>query len=299
MQLNHSPVTYHHFGSIRFALKRDDLLHPQFSGNKARKLMTLLHAPSEKFDTLIGYGSAQANSLYSMAALAHLKGWSLNYYVDHIPAWLQQNPMGNYAQAIALGANIISTRDLYDTSLKDYISRITPAADTCFIPEGGRFQQAEAGIRTLADELITWFREQATQQWTVALPSGTGTTALYLHKALAPFNIRVVTCACVGGAEYLRSQWNELGEDSHPIILDQDKKHHFGKLYQHDWLLWQELWAATGVEFDLLYDPFMWQQLVEWWPQQSKEGMSLLYLHQGGQLGNTTMIKRYQRKYSR
>ncbi|MFC3025449.1 1-aminocyclopropane-1-carboxylate deaminase/D-cysteine desulfhydrase [Vibrio zhugei] len=298
MQLAHSPVTYHQFNGISFALKRDDLLHPQFSGNKARKLMTLLHTPSATFDRLISYGSAQANSLFSMAALAHLKGWSLDYYVDHIPAWLQQNPLGNYAKALELGANIISTRAYYDTSLTDHLSTLSVPQNACFIPEGGRFPQAEAGINTLAAELLEWFRHQPPQHWVVALPSGTGTSALYLHKALAPKNIQVVTCACVGGAEYLQSQWQELGETDYPTILGLDQKHHFGKLYPRDWSIWQQLAQETEIEFDLLYDPFMWQQLLEWWPKHAKEGMNLLYLHQGGQLGNTTMIKRYQRKYA-
>lgn len=299
MQLQHSPVTHHCFQHIPFALKRDDLLHPQFSGNKARKLMTLLDTPQDTFKTLTSYGSAQANSLYSMAALAYLKGWTLNYYVDHIPSWLQTAPLGNYAQALQLGANIIPTRVTYGMSPADYVGSLPHDDNEKRIPEGGRFPEAQAGVNTLANELLVWIAQQPTQQWVVALPSGTGTTALYLHKALAPHGIKVVTCACVGGREYLQKQWRELGEDSHPLILDSGKKHHFGKLYQEDWQLWQALFSATDIEFDLLYDPFMWQQLLLWWPQQpSHHQKHLLYIHQGGQLGNVSMKARYQRKYA-
>jgi 1-aminocyclopropane-1-carboxylate deaminase/D-cysteine desulfhydrase-like pyridoxal-dependent ACC family enzyme len=42
MKIQNSPVTQHQFNGVDFYLKRDDKLHPQFSGNKARKFMGLL-----------------------------------------------------------------------------------------------------------------------------------------------------------------------------------------------------------------------------------------------------------------
>lgn len=55
-QLDHSPVTEHQFLGQTFFLKRDDLLHPLFSGNKARKFSSLLTQDFSKIDTLVGYG---------------------------------------------------------------------------------------------------------------------------------------------------------------------------------------------------------------------------------------------------
>ncbi len=48
MKIENSPVTQHDFNGTRFYLKRDDLLHPQFSGNKARKFMGLLESEFPK-----------------------------------------------------------------------------------------------------------------------------------------------------------------------------------------------------------------------------------------------------------
>ncbi len=42
MLITQSPITEHRFAGQTFYLKRDDKLHPHFSGNKARKLMALL-----------------------------------------------------------------------------------------------------------------------------------------------------------------------------------------------------------------------------------------------------------------
>ncbi|GAK84406.1 pyridoxal phosphate-dependent deaminase putative [Vibrio ponticus] len=105
----------------------------------------------------------------------------------------------------------------------------------------------------------------------------------------------MITCACVGGKEYLTAQFNQLGESSHPEILELENKHHFGKLYQQDYLVWQQLQSETSVEFELLYDPMMWRCLLEWYPKNQDK--QLIYIHQGGLLGNASMLPRYQRKY--
>ncbi len=299
MKLCHTKTTHHQFEQHSFWLKRDDLLHPQFSGNKARKLAALLGVDASRYDTLIGYGSVQANSLYSLAALAQLKSWQLEFYVDRIPTWLKHAPIGNYRAALALGAKIIDLSkcdDRSDLHPSDYINQVRlPDPRALFVPEGGRSPIAEAGILVLAKEIVCWRDENNIKDLVVALPSGTGTTSLYLHKHLKDNAIEVITCACVGGDNYLEKQWLELGEISFPTIINNGKAHHFGKLYRDDYLTWLKLKEQTEVEFELLYDPLMWQALRHWLPKNSHK--SLLYIHQGGLLGNETMLPRYCRKY--
>jgi 1-aminocyclopropane-1-carboxylate deaminase/D-cysteine desulfhydrase-like pyridoxal-dependent ACC family enzyme len=311
VQLGNTPVTNHHFCGLHFYLKRDDLLHPQFSGNKARKFLSLLEQPPQDIKKIVGYGSPQANSLYSLAALAHLQNWHFDFYVDHIASYLKQNPNGNYAKALGLGARIIEVppewkvgTDNTESALKRYLSE---SSDVLMVEEGGRMPIAEYGIKGLANELIDWVEShtnscedgalESRQQWVVALPSGTGTTAFYLHKYLQPYGIEVVTTACVGGEDYLKAQFLQLSSThSQPTIWSLDTKHHFGKLYQDDFQIWTTLMEQTGVEFELLYDPLMWRVLLM--HKQKLSGKNLLYIHQGGLLGNESMLPRYQRKFA-
>ncbi|WP_261815398.1 1-aminocyclopropane-1-carboxylate deaminase/D-cysteine desulfhydrase [Vibrio gallicus] len=293
MKLESSPITQHDFQNFTFYLKRDDQLHQHFSGNKARKFMQLLKNPPQGIDTIIGTGSIQANSLYSLAALCRIKKWKLEFYTHNIPDWLKQKPTGNYRGALELGAQIIECKDIHP---QYYIENVRqPQANCLVVPEGGRSQLAESGIKGLAQEIISWSRFRANKQFVLALPSGTGTTALYLHKYLKRHNIPVITCACVGGNAYLKKQWQELGEADTPTILQSQYKHHFGKLYKNEYVLWQALLKQTMVEFDLLYDPYMWQCLLPW--IKNNPNKELIYLHQGGLLGNETMQPRYQRKF--
>lgn len=305
MKLQDSPITQHNVNGQTFYLKRDDLLHSHFNGNKARKFADTLQQQYPQVTRLIGWGSVQANSLTTLAALAKIKGWSLTYYVDHKPSWLDDKPMGNYRMALELGATVVSLNDINGSGCmpepklhpSDFIQRHYGNDETCLIiPEGGRFQSAQLGIQQLASEILTWSRFEKSSALKVALPSGTGTTALYLAKALQPEGIEVLTCPCVGGKEYLISQFHELAEyDNHPTILELDTKHHFAKLYEDDYLMWQTMNEQTHVEFDLLYDPLMWRCLAPWF--EENRDSTLLYIHQGGLLGNETMLPRYERKF--
>ncbi len=150
------------------------------------------------------------------------------------------------------------------------------------------------GLRLLAQEIKIWQAENNLKELNIFLPSGTGTTALFLQKHL-PSN-KVYTTPCVGDDTYLKKQFCILEEDEsyHPEIVSLEKKHHFGKLYKENYKIWLKLQQQTGVEFDLLYDPLGWRVLLAHPEISSKP---TLYIHQGGVLGNESMLPRYKRKY--
>jgi 1-aminocyclopropane-1-carboxylate deaminase/D-cysteine desulfhydrase-like pyridoxal-dependent ACC family enzyme len=266
-----------------FYLKRDDLIDPDFSGNKARKLYYYLIYDFPKIKKLISYGSNQSNAMYSMSVLAKIKGWEYEYFVNHIPDYLRENPQGNYGEALKNGMKMSAGQFEPDKNNESILS----------IKEGGRQKEAEMGIKILADEITTWQKEQGIERLNVFLPSGTGTTALFLQKN-SLFN--VYTTPCVGDEEYLRSQFYELESDLslHPTILNTPKKYHFGKLYRDYYKIWLELRQQTGVEFDLLYDPKGWIVMMANLQIFSEP---TLYIHQGGLIGNESMLLRYRRKY--
>ena len=282
MNLN-SPTEKYTFEGHSFYLKRDDLLHPDFSGNKARKFYYFLESDFPNITKIISYGSAQSNAMYSLSVLAKMKGWVFEYGVDHISDYLKENPHGNYKSALDNGMQITVGRGV-----------LTPTNDTLYIEEGGCQKEAEYGVKILAQEIEDWQKENDITVLNVFLPSGTGTTALFLQKHLS--NSTVYTTPCVGDAQYLEKQFLMLEKDDacHPSILTLDKKHHFGKLYRENYKIWLKLQQQTGVVFDLLYDPLGWRTLLAHPEVFSKP---TLYIHQGGVLGNESMLPRYERKY--
>ncbi|MDD2451716.1 MAG: 1-aminocyclopropane-1-carboxylate deaminase/D-cysteine desulfhydrase, partial [Sulfurovum sp.] len=98
-----SPVQSLIFEDRHCYLKRDDLLHPDFSGNKARKFHYFLTHDFPAVKKIVSYGSSQSNAMYSLSVLARMKGWEFEYYVDHIADFLKDNPHGNYQAALNNG----------------------------------------------------------------------------------------------------------------------------------------------------------------------------------------------------
>ena len=243
--------------------------------------------------------------MYSLSVLAKLRGWKFDYYVEHIASYLQENPHGNYKHALNNEMQIHVGRDAP-----------FPRKNELFMEEGGRQKEAEYGLTILAKEILDWKEEQGVEELNIFLPAGTGTTALFLQKAFCDFELgfrgtqvsslletkpmspkcNVYTVPCVGDREYLKEQFLMLEEDEnlHPKILVPSKKRHFGKLYRDSYKIWLELQAKMGIEFDLLYDPQGWITLLEN-PQIFEK--PTLYIHQGGLMGNESMLARYIRKY--
>ena len=279
-----TPLERYSFQNISFLLKRDDLISFDFSGNKARKIDYFTKNISQNIDTIVSYGSIQSNAMYSLAKFASLMGLHFRYYANHIPSFLQENPQGNLLYALNEGME-----------LKEGYRSIAIKENELLIKEGIATKEAYFGIEKLACELVEQVGEG---EYQIFLPSGTGTTALFLSKALQNLGasqLRVYTTACVGSSDYLREQWQELESDAsyYPTIIETKKRYHFGKLYREFYQIWLELQNETGVEFELLYDPKAWLAILE----NREIFKNLLYIHQGGKLGNISMLPRYRREY--
>ncbi len=285
MNYTNSPIQKITFNNQKYFIKRDDLLHNDFSGNKARKFYYYLINDYPNIKKIVSFGSAQSNAMYSLSVLCKIKALEFDYYVDHIASYLKQNPIGNYKFALENGMNII------EKSLPDFFDE-----ETLFISEGGAVEQASVGIEVLANEIKFWADEHDIKNLKIFLPSGTGTTALYLQKFL-PFE--VLTCACVGDEDYLREQFLQLEKDNFPTILQRERKYHFGKLYKEFYEIHKELLKQTNIEFDLLYDSLGWICFEKYVNNYKNRDYTFLYIHQGGVIGNISMLERYKYKYDK
>lgn len=284
MNYTNSPIHEIVFNKQKYFIKRDDLLNSDFSGNKARKFYYYLINDFPDIKKVVSHGSSQSNAMYSLSVLCKLKNWQFDYYVDHTASFLKENPIGNYKYAIKNGMNIIESK------LPDFFDK-----ETLFINEGGALVQASHGIEILANEIKLWVNQNNIKNIKIFLPSGTGTTALFLQKFL-PFE--VLTCACVGDEEYLKKQFEALEKENHPLIIKTDKKYHFGKLYKELYEIHNNLLNQTNIEFDLLYDSLGWICFENYVKQLKESNTTFLYIHQGGIIGNESMYDRYKHKYS-
>lgn len=285
MNYTNSPIQEITFNNQKYFIKRDDLLNSDFSGNKARKFYYYLINDFPKIKKVVSFGSSQSNAMYSLSVLCKLKNWHFDYYVEHTATFLKENPIGNYKFALDNGMNIIESK------IPDFFDE-----ETLFISEGGAVSEASFGIEVLANEIKLWANENKIENLKIFLPSGTGTTALYLQKYL-PFE--VLTNPCVGDEIYLKKQFEVLEKDNFPTIIKPLKKYHFGKLYKEFYEIHKELLKQTNIEFDLLYDSLAWICFEKYVNDLEDKNSTFLYIHQGGILGNISMLERYKYKYDK
>ena len=266
-----------------FYVKRDDLIDPFLAGNKYRKLYPLLQTPSNRYNKIISYGGTQSNAMLAISAMCKDKGWEFIYYTKPISQTQKLAKEGNYFHSLELGMNHVEVDyKLY----RDFIASLPITIDTktFIIDQGGAISAAKEGLAVLADEI----RDSETKCKSLATPSGTGTTALFLALALPEY--KVYTVPCIGDSTYLKEQMQALYEiPKNLVILEPSRKYHFAKPYPEFLDIYKKT-KDTGVEFDLLYAPSMWIALLE---QTTEE---ILYIHSGGVSGNKSMLKRYQQK---
>ena len=151
--------------------------------------------------------------------------------------------------------------------------------------------EAELGFKDQA-KIIMDFAKKIGIKFDIFLPSGTGCSAAFLAKNL--YDRAGWTVLCVGDSDYLKREILSLDPFSKVNILNPPKKYHFGKIYAEIYVIYKELLDSCGVEFELLYDGVGWLTLMANLDIFKGE---ILYIHQGGMLGNITLLDRYRRKF--
>ncbi len=265
-----------------FPIKRDDLVDKYLTGNKFRKLYPLLITPKSTFNKIISYGGTQSNAMLSISAMCKQKGWEYIYYSKEISKTQEELNTGNLYLAKKLGMKHIQ---IPHNKYRDTINELQFNLDKkiFLIDQGGAIVDAKDGLDVLAREI----REQNPDVKALATPSGTGTTALFLALALPEYE--VYTTPCVGDVHYLKEQMSALANiPDNLVILKPKKKYHFAKPYPNFLDIYKKT-LSSGIEFDMVYSPGMWECLLE----QTDE--KIMYIHSGGVSGNESMLKRYKR----
>lgn len=242
---------------VRLLLWRDDLLHPDLPGNKARKLKyNLLAARQQGHTRLLTFGGAYSNHLAAVAAAGRLHGFATTGLVrgeEHAPL----NP--TLAQCVADGMQ------LHYLDRTTYRRRTEPAflaalkqqfGPAYLLPEGGTNALALRGVAELIGEL-----RQHTDFDAVAVAAGTGGTlaGLALGLAEAHYPARALGIAALKGAGFLRTEVDALTQAAADQTLTNYELHlgyHFGgyaKLPPELRTFTRQFEAEFGVVLDPIY----------------------------------------------
>ena len=285
MNFSPSPLQPVPFEGTLFYIKRDDLISSCYSGNKIRKLHALFDRDKPRH--LVSFGGYQSNAMLSMACFAKERNIGFTYITKPVPPWVKALGEGNLYHALSKGMQL---RQVIHAHYQKTVQNLrSEYPDALVIDQGAADPLARPGIARLALELLEQWKTAGVTDPAVVLPSGTGTTALYLALEL-PDSIPVFTVPCVGDGAYLTRQWKTLEPDArrYPVILTPPKKYHFAKPDTDLLAVWKKL----PLPFDLVYAPVTWLTLLH--RLDTLKPHTLTYLHTGGVLGNPTQRERYR-----
>jgi len=273
---------------IRLFVKRDDLIHPQFGGNKWRKLKyNLVHARQNQFDTLLTFGGAWSNHIYATAAAAKHFGFNSIGIIrgeKHTPL----NATLSFAESCGMQLHYVSRDEYRQKHEAPYLEKLKQQFGNVYIlPEGGSNALAMKGC----EEIVSEINDEIDDPFDViCCASGTGATLAGMVKAIKPGQSAIGFSALKGG-EFLKNEVKTFLNSKHPDTNWRiETSFHFGGYAKiNDELIhfMRQFQSEYGFALDAVYTGKMFYGLFKLIKAKTfKPGTTIVALHSGGLQGN-------------
>ena len=168
--------------NVKLFVKRDDLIHPQFGGNKWRKLKyNLLHAKDNNFDTLLTFGGAWSNHIYATAAAGKHFGFK-TIGIIRGEKHQELNATLSFAEECGMQLHYIDRKQYRQKNDPAFQKKLIQQFGHVYIlPEGGSNSLALRGC----EEIVQEVNSQIHQPFDViCCASGTGATLAGMVSAI-------------------------------------------------------------------------------------------------------------------
>ncbi|MEN7550992.1 pyridoxal-phosphate dependent enzyme [Rapidithrix thailandica] len=188
---------------IRLLVKRDDLIHPQISGNKWRKLKyNLLEAQRLGHKTLLTFGGAYSNHIYATAAVGKLFGLRTIGIIrgeEHLPL----NSTLAFAKEAGMQLHYMDRSTYRQKQQPEVIQTLQKEFGPFYlVPEGGSNALAVKGCSEILEEIDREFDY-------ICCPCGTGGTLAGVIAGLKGEK-KALGFAVLKGAHFLTDEVKHL-----------------------------------------------------------------------------------------
>ncbi|MTG98777.1 pyridoxal-phosphate dependent enzyme [Myroides albus] len=272
---------------IQLIVKREDLLHPEVSGNKFRKLKyNIAEAKRLGYSKLLTFGGAYSNHIAATAAAGRILGLQTIGVIrgEELKTKYKDNPTLFKAEQDGMLFEFVTRtqyREKSDRSFVNYLEQVY--GDFYLVPEGGTNELAIRGTEEILKEEDKVFDY-------ICCAAGTGGTVAGIINASTERQQVLGFPALKGDFLFdeIRKYTNRTNWD---LILD----YHFGgygKVTQEliDFLL--NIEKKTGVLFDPIYNGKMLFGVLKMIEQDKfPENSKILLIHSGGLQGWNDIIK--------
>ncbi len=298
-QISRSPVTplvgeAFQQCNVQLSLKRDELLDPEISGNKWRKLKyNLVEAQVQQKSTLLSYGGAFSNHVYAVAAAGKSYGFRTIFLIrGEKPK--HPSPTLRFADAAGAQLHFCSRSQYRDPAFLHHFAQQF-GDDVYVLPEGGSNHHAIKGCTEIVAELKIQMEQLPDF---ICLSAGTGATAAGVIAALDGVSQVLIFPALKGDG---------LEKDIAKMLLDYSgksydnwqlvKDYHFGGYAKHKPPLIRfinEFKGKLDIPLDPIYTGKMLFGIFDLVKQHYfPEGSKVVAIHTGGLQGIAGFNERF------
>ena len=276
--------------NVQLYVKRDDLLHPEFGGNKWRKLKyNLIHAQENHFDTLLTFGGAWSNHIYATAAAGKHFGFNT---IGIIRGEQSITPSETllFAKKCGMQLHYISRAEYRNKHQADFLQSIKKQFNNPYVlPEGGSNSLAIKGCEEIIDEINL----AATEPFDIiCCASGTGTTLAGLVKKIKPKQMAIGFSALKNGEFLVNDITALLTKENKGTIKNWriESEFHFGGYAKTSPQLIsfiQTFQTQYNIPLDVVYTGKMFYGLFKLIERKYfSPGSKIIAIHSGGLQGN-------------
>ncbi|WP_346839836.1 pyridoxal-phosphate dependent enzyme [Microbulbifer sp. SAOS-129_SWC] len=290
------------FPGIELWIRRDDLLDPLISGNKAYKLIyNLIEAQERGADTLITCGGAWSNHIHATAAAGARFGFkTIGIIRGERPPVLSATLQD--AERFGMRLHFVP-REAYRLRYSQEFLNVLglDAPGKIYIPEGGANLAGAEGVKLLGEVLVKTSPVSFDECW---LACGTGLTLGALSGALRSNGARLVGIPVLkdgGSAERHARNWRSRrpGPGAHMSVLA--GAHCGGYAKYPDYLAeFQRVFeGGSGIPLDPVYTAKVAFALCNRALASGALGGRFLLLHTGGLQGWRGLVKKRSNAFQR
>jgi len=242
---------------ISLFVKRDDLIHPEISGNKWRKLKYNIAVAQHKgVDTVLTYGGAHSNHIAATAAAAELYGMKSIGIIRALDADIN-NPTLSYARSAGMHIHRVSREEFKNIDSLDYLESMKSMFGAFYnIPQGGANYYGIQGCMEIMGEIKIKAQR-------IFIGCGTGTTLSGL--AIANPGMDLYGVSALKGGAFLRGEVerkvDSVYKDTETTASQMERVHiitdaHFGgyaKIKPELVSFIRNFYTETGIKLDPVY----------------------------------------------
>lgn len=259
-------------------IKRDDRIHPIISGNKWRKLSSLLSEQPENIKGIVSFGGGFSNHIHALSYVCN----QLNMpFVAIIRGDYTKNPTPMLKDIERWGTtiNYVDRKTYQLRNDHDFLAQLAKRyTDYVIVPEGGSDHDALNGVTQIVSELTLWDFD------TIVTPVASGATLAGIVSSIAPHQ-HAIGVAVLKGADYLEQLVNNFLPEPRENWHISHNYHcgGYAKVTQALTALCKEVTLDYDIPIEGVYSGKLFFALKEWLQQQVfPEGHKIVVLHTGG-----------------